>query len=141
MSEKQKDLRLRMMNEENAEKVQQLRAERKSILKSMTKEIKQIKEREIDEIVEEIEKTKDDAKMFKATKKLERKPFENPIVHDKEGKNVTEPQQIYEIVKEHFQKQFFKCIGGEGRNLSPSPPAPPPPNISRTLSTFCRILS
>ena len=93
---------------EKAEKVQELRAERKSILKSMTKEIKQIKEREIDEIVEEIEKTKDDAKMFKATKKLERKPFENPIVHDKEGKNVTEPQQIYEIVKEHFQKQFFK---------------------------------
>ena len=58
----------------------------------MTKEIKQIKEREINEIVEEIEKTKDDAKMFKATKKLERKPFENPIVHDKEGKNVTKPQ-------------------------------------------------
>ena len=46
--------------------------------------------------------------MFKAAKRIERKPFENPVVHDKEGKKFTEPQQIHSIVKDPFRKQFFK---------------------------------
>ena len=74
----------------------------------MTKEVKLIREKEIDEIANDIENARDDARMFKAAKRIERKPFENPVVHDKEGKNVTEPQQIYSIVKDHFQKQFFR---------------------------------
>ena len=60
----------------------QMREERKAIQKRISKEIKRIRENEIDEIVDEIETTKDDAGMFKAAKKIERKPYENPIVHD-----------------------------------------------------------
>ena len=58
MSEMQKNIRLQMMNETDVTEVKKLRGERKKILKSMTSEIKQIKEKEGDEIVEEIEKTK-----------------------------------------------------------------------------------
>ena len=101
MSAKQKNIRMKLMNERDVEEVKHLREERKKIQKAITREVKFIREKEIDEIVNEIESTKDDARMFKATKKIERKPFENPVVHDKEGKNVTEPQQMHDIVKEH----------------------------------------
>ena len=46
--------------------------------------------------------------MFKAMRKIERKPYENPIVHDKEGKCVTQPQELYKIVQDHFKTAFFK---------------------------------
>ena len=108
MSSEQRDIKMKMMKEKDPETLQQLKEGRKKIQKAIKKEIKLIREKEIDTIVSEIESTKDDARMFKATKKLERKPFENPVVHDKEGKNVTEPQQMYSIVKDHFQKQFYK---------------------------------
>ena len=39
-------------------------------------------------------------------KSVDRKPFENPIVHDSEKKNVTNPQQIYEIIREYFKGLF-----------------------------------
>ena len=74
----------------------------------MKRKLKEIRDEEIDRIAEEIDQTKDDARMFKAIKKVERKPYENPIVHDKEKKCVTDPQQIYEIVKEYFKGQFSK---------------------------------
>ena len=108
MSQQQKDIRLRMSSEKDTKQLQQLREERSKIQRTMTKEIKLIREKEVDEIVEEIEKTKDDARMFKAVKKIDRKSFENPVVHDKDGKNVVEPQQMYGIVREHFQSQFFE---------------------------------
>ena len=63
--------------------------------------------------------------MFKAVKKIERKGYENPIVHDKENKNVSDPQQMYEIVTDHFKKQFYdenaeliERFGGEARRLN-----------------------
>ena len=41
-------------------------------------------------------------------KKVERKPFENPMVHDKDNKCITDPQQLYDIITEYFQQQFYK---------------------------------
>ena len=108
LSRKQKELRLKMMNEKGPDKLEKMRKERKGTLKETVRRVKEIREKEIDEICEEIDKTKDDARMFKAAKKIQRKPFENPIVHDKEGKCVTQPQQLYQVIKEHFHKQFFK---------------------------------
>jgi len=35
--------------------------------------------------------------MFKAVKLLNRRKFENPFVHDKDGKRVTSPTEIYII--------------------------------------------
>ena len=54
----------------------------------MKKKISENREREIDEAVREINNLQDEAKMFKAVKALNRKRFENPFVHDKEGKHV-----------------------------------------------------
>ena len=50
---------------------------------------------------------KDSSKMFKAVNMLKRKNFENPYVHDENGKNVTNPIDIYKHIKQHFEKQFI----------------------------------
>ena len=125
LSNMQKNVRMKMMKVKDAMKITKLRKERKQIKREMEKEIKRIREAEIDEIADEIEKVKDDARMFKAMKKVERKPFQNPVVHDSEGKNVTNPQELYEIVAEYFKQQFFdegteevKRFVGEPRRLN-----------------------
>ena len=46
--------------------------------------------------------------MFKAVREIGRKQYENPYVHDDKGRHVTNPKQIHDIVKEHFQKHFYK---------------------------------
>ena len=107
LSNKQKEIRIEMMNEKRVDKVRALRVRRKEIQKVIEKRLKTIREAEIDEIAEEIESTKDDARMFKAMKKVERKPFENPMVHDKDNKCITEPQQLYETITEYFKQQFY----------------------------------
>ena len=58
-------------------------------------------------IIHEVEKQQDDAKMFSAIKQLKRKKFENPIARENEGKNVTEANQIHQIVYDDFKKQLF----------------------------------
>ena len=125
LSLEQKEIRTKMMNEKKAEKVEQMRVERREKQRQIKQKLKEIREEEIDAIADEIEKVKDDARMFKAMKKVDRKSFENPIVHDKENKNVTDPQQIYEIVTDHFKKQFYdenaeliERFAGEARRLN-----------------------
>ena len=44
------------------------------------------KEKLLDEKVREIDQVKDSAKMFRAFRELSRKKFENPFVHDENGK-------------------------------------------------------
>jgi replication fork clamp-binding protein CrfC len=68
MSAEQKNIRMKMMVEKYADAVQCLREERKKILKNITKEVKKIRETEIDEIAAEIEATKE--KMMQECLKL-----------------------------------------------------------------------
>ena len=70
--------------------------------------MKKKREEEIDKIVADIEELKDDAKMFKAVKNMKNRKFENPTVHDKDGRNVTAPDQVYKIVEEYFRMQFHQ---------------------------------
>ena len=49
----------------------------------------------IDNLEDEIEHTKDDSKMFKAVKNLKRKRYENPFIHDPEGKRVTNTNVLH----------------------------------------------
>ena len=65
-----------------------------------------MKEISLDERVKEIDEIKDSAKMFKAVNMLSRKKFENPYIHDENGRNVVNPEQIYKILNSHFQNQF-----------------------------------
>ena len=37
---------------------------------------------------------------------LSTKKFENPYIHDENGRNLVNPEQIYKIVDSHFQSQF-----------------------------------
>ena len=46
--------------------------------------------------------------MFRAVKNLNRKPLNNPFVFDKEKKKVTHPQEIHDIIKDHFKNHFYK---------------------------------
>ena len=46
--------------------------------------------------------------MFKAAKILNRKQFENPIVHDKKGKSITNKQEVHNVIKVHFSNHFFE---------------------------------
>ena len=108
LSEKQKKLRIQISDIDNAEKVEKLRSERNSILKEIQRINNEEKEKELDEKISEIEKMKDSAMMFKSVREIGRKRLENPFVHDEKGRHVTNPKEIHEIVKEHFQKHFYK---------------------------------
>ncbi|GFR89371.1 very-long-chain enoyl-CoA reductase [Elysia marginata] len=44
--------------------------------------------------------------MFQAVKALSRKRFENPKVHDNDGKQVSNPSQIQLIIANHFKSKF-----------------------------------
>ena len=44
--------------------------------------------------------------MYKVIKLLSRKPYENPFINDEEGKKITNPQDIYEAIREHFKQHF-----------------------------------
>ena len=108
LSIEQKNIRMKMINTTDTEKLRSLRESRKKILKNMKMKLKTVREKEVDDLVNEVEKSKDDARMFRAVKNIKRKNFENPVVHDKDGKNVTEPNQMYSIVNDHFRNQFHK---------------------------------
>ena len=68
------------------EKIHQLKAVRKSILKEMNKKVKDIKEKRAEELVNEIETeietAKDNNRMFKAVKALYTKHKRIHFVHD-----------------------------------------------------------
>ena len=76
------------------------------------KEIRKIniieKEKELDEKMADIDQMKDSAKMFRVVRELNRKQYENPFIHDKTGKHVTQPAEIHKIVKKHFKNHFQK---------------------------------
>ena len=69
------------------------------------------KETQLNLKVEEIAQAKDSTQMFKAVQELSRKKFENPFVHDAEGKKAANPQEIHKIVNDHFKIQF--CLDTE----------------------------
>ena len=46
--------------------------------------------------------------MFKVVKILNQKKFENPFVHNKDGKSVRNKQEMYKIVEKHFKDHFQK---------------------------------
>ena len=106
MSEKQKELRIRINNCKVIDKRKEMKSERNRILHNIKKTIIEDKEKQLDEKIKEIDKTKDTTKMFKAIKELTRKKLENTYVHDETGKSVTNPQEIYNIINKHFQEQF-----------------------------------
>ena len=108
MSIEQKSLRLEIERTDSIEKIKELKKSRKIILKKMNHRIKEIRERRTEELVKEIEIAKDDTKMFKAAKALYTKHNKVHFVHDEQGRCVSQPQEIYNTIENHFKQHFNK---------------------------------
>ena len=108
ISLEQKQLRVIIINTTDIEKIIKLKRKRNNILKNMTKRVNEIKEKQIDAILHELESVNDDHKMFKSVKKLHQKPFENPKIYNDKGKTVTSPQEVLKVIQNHFKNHFQK---------------------------------
>ena len=64
------------------------------------------KEAELDAKVKEIDRFTDTTKVYQALNHLYQKPFQNPIVHDSDGKTISNAQEIYETIHKHFEAHF-----------------------------------
>ena len=108
MSLEQNQLRVKIRNTTDIEKITELKRKRNNILKNITKRVNKIKEERIDAILHELESVNDDHRMFKAVRKLHQKPFEIPTIHNDKDKIVTSPQGIHKIIQHHFKNHFHK---------------------------------
>ena len=92
----------------NPGKTKELRKSRNKTIKEIKSSLKDEREKQIDKVVENIEKsTHNDNMMFKAVKDLQKGKRENLFVHNNKGKRVIEESKIIEIVSQHFHEHFY----------------------------------
>ena len=108
MSNEQKKLRIEISNNNDPSKHEFLKDRRKNVLKQIHRRVKLLKDNETQQILKEINSTKNDAQMYKAVKKLNMKQYENPFVFNERNQSITNPQEIYKIVENHFKNHFQK---------------------------------
>ena len=108
MSKMQKDIRLKIERSKDVHNIIEMKTERNQILREMRKRMKAVKETQIEETIKEIETVKDNARMFKAVKNLRKDQQGIKFVHDKDGKNINQPQEIYKEIEAHFKTHFRK---------------------------------
>ena len=70
ISIRQKELKLKISNCKDMEKVRTMKTERNKILHQIQKKLRKLKEKCLDEKIKEIDETKDSAKIFKAVNML-----------------------------------------------------------------------
>ena len=80
MSNEQKKLRIEISNNKDPSKHEDLKDKRKNVMKQIHRRVKLLKDTETQQILKEINGTKNDAQMYKAVKKLNTKHYENPLV-------------------------------------------------------------
>ena len=106
LSKRQKDIRVKIQNTKDNNKRDRLKIERNRILHTIRKRQIKLKNKEIEKKIEGINSAKCDHAMFKATRLLYQKQFENPTVEDQEGKLASNPNDILDIVSSHFKSKF-----------------------------------
>ena len=106
LSKEQKDLRIRIQNTENTDEKSTLKTKRNKILHRIRHRQIKLNNEEIDRKIEGIHSFKNDHAMFKATRLLNQKTFENPKVEDLEGNLATRPGVILDIVSKYFKDKF-----------------------------------
>ena len=106
LSEQQQKLRKQIRESNNLVDLVKFKHERNQTLKKIKTILKQDRESKIDNIAAEIERTQDDAKMFSAIKQLKRKRPQNQVVHDEQGRCVTNEQEMHNIIQKHFKEHF-----------------------------------
>ena len=108
MSKTQKEIKIQIEKSNDEAKVRELRKKRNKLLKEIKKEQRVIIDKEINEATDAIANAQYDNQFFKAVKYIRNQNTkQKAIVHDKKGREVKDPVRQYNIVKEHFQKQFF----------------------------------
>jgi exonuclease III len=105
MSEKQKELRLRIENTENPERKAELKHKRNQILKEIRRKVREEKEIELDNIVEQIESANHSAEMYKAVKHLNKKA-RTPMFINEDGKRITDKATVHKRVSEFYEKRL-----------------------------------
>ena len=126
LSQKQKSIR-NDMNATNTKKgKEKLHKQRNKALKEIHSKLKEEEEKKIREMVEEIEKYKDDSrKMFQAIKQLQRRKEKKKVVLDSvDGKTTNEKRQV-EIVTKFFEEMFTKKSEQEKESIQPKKMAKP----------------
>ena len=95
-------------NCKDPEKNKQLRKSRKEILKEMNQKVRDAREKRTEDLVGEVEKAKDDTRMFKAAKALHMKHQKIQFVHHDQERCVSQTQEVHKIIEQHFMKHFNK---------------------------------
>ena len=103
LSNQQKEFSLRISSTVNNENAKELKTQRNRILHDIANIFSQDKNRKLDNLVSAIDKCH---KTYQTTKFINKKPLQNLIVHDKAGRNVTEPNAICSIIGDHFKAHF-----------------------------------
>ncbi|GFS06482.1 RxLR effector candidate protein [Elysia marginata] len=103
LSDKQKQARLEILNSKEPQKIKDLKKERNFMLHKIKEKTKQLKNEHLDKLASNIDKNSSDGGMFQAVKALNRKRYENPKVHDNDGKQVSNPSQIQPIIANQFR--------------------------------------
>ena len=106
MSEEQKQLRMKISNTDDLGKMKAMKSERNQILHKIQKRIIELRDKEIDNKIKEIDSYKDDTKMFKAVEHLTKDKQKTLYIQDEEGKHITNKQKMYDTIREHFEKHF-----------------------------------
>ena len=103
-----KNLRVKYLNCTDVNNIRQMKARYNRLSHQIRTIAKNKHEKRISDIVDEIEKSENSCRMFKAVKLLNRKALGRMFVYDDEQKKVTDPSEVHQIVREHFRKHFFK---------------------------------
>ena len=88
MSKEQKDIGIQIENCKDPEKKKQLRKSRKKILKEMNQKVRGAREKRAEDLLGELENSKDDIRMFKSAKALHMKHQQIQFVHDNQERCV-----------------------------------------------------
>ena len=99
-------MRIRIQNTSDGEEIRKLRQQRNKILHQIQERALDLRHKELDAQVEDINKANNDQAMYKAVKVLNKKSFENPKVEDSSGKQVLNPDESLKIISNHFKEKF-----------------------------------
>ena len=125
LSNKQKEIKIKIENSNNPKAIERMKSERNKIMKEIKNIQRKIRNEEIDNSLKEIEEAQNDYKMFKAIKFIrDPKTKQRQIVHDEEGKIILNSKEQYKTIKRHFQKQFYDEKKEEVKRFDDNQPRP-----------------
>ena len=109
LSNKQKNIRVKIEQSTDREQIRELKKERNSILKSIHVITKNAEADKLLENIKEIENSKDDSRrMFKAIQVINKKSNTNIVVCNSEGEIAGNTSKKIEYITDHFKKTILQ---------------------------------